>query len=316
MKHLFVVIPVYNAEKFIEQTVQSVLRKSMNVTIVLVDDGSRDASGEICDRLAAEIPCIHVVHKPNGGVSSARNVGIEFAIRHYVSEHDYIAFLDADDFWAEETDPAAYCSEDSDVYAFSTLRTDQDGKYRKIMHSHADETRLLPGANADWLCYGHFGSGMYRVDMLRRYDLRFMEGVTNNEDVIFWNQVNFCARKIIFISAPLYVYRVNPASVTHSRYCAMVVPSAWEAAKYWVNQQVCFTEEEKQRWIRKCSAVVGPALLEAAQTMAEQGNSAEQIQSAVLQGPLGEYITKLTPEKVNPSVRKSSFVYSGSGAGL
>lgn len=90
-----VVIPVYNCEKYVERAVRSVLSQpcANQAEVLVVDDGSKDSSGEICDKLAAEYNNVRVFHKENGGVSSARNLGIEQAAG------EYIAFLDSDDWW-------------------------------------------------------------------------------------------------------------------------------------------------------------------------------------------------------------------------
>lgn len=88
-----VIIPVYNAEKFIDRAVQSVLcQMDGSIELILVDDGSTDRSGTICDTYAAEYPLIRVIHKENGGLSSARNTGMRIA------QGEYISFLDADDY--------------------------------------------------------------------------------------------------------------------------------------------------------------------------------------------------------------------------
>lgn len=91
-----IIIPVYNVQAYLRQCVQSVLAQTYHdIEIILVNDGSIDSSGALCDALATEDERIHVVHKPNGGLSEARNVGL----LHATSE--YIAFLDGDDVWLE-----------------------------------------------------------------------------------------------------------------------------------------------------------------------------------------------------------------------
>ena len=88
-----VVIPVYNIEKYLERCVYSVREQTYkNLEIILVDDGSTDNSGLICDKLAAEDAGIRVFHKKNGGSSSARNLGISKA------QGEYIGFVDSDDY--------------------------------------------------------------------------------------------------------------------------------------------------------------------------------------------------------------------------
>lgn len=93
-----VIIPVYNVEKYLRQCVDSVLRQTyQNIEIILVDDGSPDACPSICDEYAAKDDRICVIHKENGGLSSARNAGLMAA--HGV----YVIFLDSDDFYDNET---------------------------------------------------------------------------------------------------------------------------------------------------------------------------------------------------------------------
>lgn len=92
-----VVSPVHNKEKYLEKTLKCVLNQSYkNFEFILVDDGSVDASGEICDKYALEDSRIKVIHQKNGGVSNARNTGIKAA------KYELIAFIDADDFWKED----------------------------------------------------------------------------------------------------------------------------------------------------------------------------------------------------------------------
>ncbi|KIR02084.1 putative capsular polysaccharide biosynthesis protein,Glycosyl Transferase Family 2, YveT [Lachnospiraceae bacterium TWA4] len=89
-----VIIPVYGVENYIEECVESVLLQSYkNMEIILVDDGSKDSSGIICDQYAYQDSRVIVIHKENGGLSDARNIGI------LKSTGDYVLFLDGDDFW-------------------------------------------------------------------------------------------------------------------------------------------------------------------------------------------------------------------------
>ena len=97
-KKVCIVVPVYNAEKFLGYCLNSILSQSYtNWTAILVDDGSKDGSLEICNRYAKLDPRFKVISQPNGGVSKARNKGLEFA------EGDYLEFLDSDDCLAQDT---------------------------------------------------------------------------------------------------------------------------------------------------------------------------------------------------------------------
>ena len=111
-----VIIPVYNVEKYIGKCVDSVLRQSYeNIEVILVDDGSTDGSPSICDEYAKKDKRVKVIHKENGGVSSARNTALECCIG------ELVMFVDSDDFVSElfcEKAVEAICHTDADVDVF------------------------------------------------------------------------------------------------------------------------------------------------------------------------------------------------------
>lgn len=91
-----VIVPIYKVEKYLQKCVQSIINQTYkNLEIILVDDGSPDNCGIICDKLAERDDRIRVIHKKNGGLSSARNAGIEIA------NGEYIGFVDSDDYIEE-----------------------------------------------------------------------------------------------------------------------------------------------------------------------------------------------------------------------
>ena len=93
MELISVIVPVYNVESYLEKCIESIQNQSYkSLEIILVNDGSTDSSGDICDKYAAHDKRIKVIHKKNGGLSSARNAGLE------VANGDYIAFVDSDDY--------------------------------------------------------------------------------------------------------------------------------------------------------------------------------------------------------------------------
>ena len=93
-----VIIPVYNVELYLESCIQSICKQSYkNLEIILSDDGSTDHSGKICDKYASLDPRIKVIHKENGGLSDARNAGIE------VASGQYFMFVDSDDTISKNT---------------------------------------------------------------------------------------------------------------------------------------------------------------------------------------------------------------------
>ena len=88
-----VIVPVYNTEKYLDRCIQSILAQTYtDFELLLIDDGSTDLSGEICDKYAEQDSRVKVFHKENGGVSSARNLGLDKA------NGDWVTFVDADDW--------------------------------------------------------------------------------------------------------------------------------------------------------------------------------------------------------------------------
>lgn len=98
MKELIsIIVPVYNVEQYLEKCVESIIKQTYkNIEIILVDDGSKDSSGKLCDELQKKDTRIKVVHKANGGLSDARNAGMKIA------QGQYIGFVDSDDYIAED----------------------------------------------------------------------------------------------------------------------------------------------------------------------------------------------------------------------
>src|SRR5699024_8688641 len=97
MLKISVIVPVYNAEKYLHRCIKSILDQTYkNLEIILVDDGSIDTSGKICDYYDHKDERIKVIHKENGGQSSARNTGLTIA------SGDYVSFVDSDDWIVED----------------------------------------------------------------------------------------------------------------------------------------------------------------------------------------------------------------------
>ena len=131
-----VIIPVYNVEKYLNKCVDSVISQTYkDLQIILVDDGSTDRSSKICDEYAKADTRISVIHKQNGGLSSARNAGME------IVEGDYITFLDSDDYVSPTVYEELYKiikSQDSDSIACTCFRrVDEAGNVYKKNDPHS-----------------------------------------------------------------------------------------------------------------------------------------------------------------------------------
>lgn len=297
---IWVIIPVYNAAEYVKTAAESVLKKERHDTrLILIDDGSTDDSGRICDELAQEYPEVVTIHQENTGVSCARNTGIEYVLRQ--QDDGYIAFLDADDLWAQEA-ALNEVEQEADVIAYSTALTNAQGNRFSLGYRFKNEVQHTDGADCQWINHGHFGAFLYSVRMIRMYGLRFMTGVRWGEDVIFWRQATFCAKRIVFREEILYVYRKNYASVTqtlqYNRESVLYIPAAWHKAKAWVLTLEQYAKEEKQRWLDECEMLVGARMLEMIRILSEQGYRKKEIWAFMWSTPLSAYLFEIDPARL------------------
>ncbi|EGO6689884.1 glycosyltransferase, partial [Enterococcus faecalis] len=113
MPKISIIVPVYNVEKYLEKCVRSILAQTFtDFELILVDDGSPDSSGAMCDQFAEQDQRVKVIHKENGGLSDARNAGIEIATG------EYLGFVDSDDYIADDMYELLYTNivkEDADL---------------------------------------------------------------------------------------------------------------------------------------------------------------------------------------------------------
>ena len=200
-----VIVPVYNSEPFLAACLDSVLAQThRELEIILVNDGSTDGSGEICDRYAAMDPRIRVVHKENGGVSSARNRGLELATGELIS------FIDSDD----TMEPEMY-----EFLVHHMQANDADISHCGYKHLVRDEVRLVNDTKKIWVqttdealdCFVSgrlFGGGLWNKLFHRELleGLSFREDLKNNEDILFNFEAFRRADCSVFADYPLYNY--------------------------------------------------------------------------------------------------------------
>lgn len=212
-----VVIPIYNVERYLHDCIDSVLMQntSEDYEIILIDDGSPDGSGAICDRYAQNHTNIRVFHDTNHGVSHARNMGIDLA------KGEYILFLDADDLlelnFFETLTPLLDSAVDVIRYGHHRLYEDgtkerchlqllPKGESGKTYLTHLFERNLVPSFYP-W-CY------LYRKAFLSGHKIRFREDLKVSEDFEFNMRVYAMAQRIVGVDQPLYQYRIRAGSVT------------------------------------------------------------------------------------------------------
>ncbi|MGN0978396.1 MAG: glycosyltransferase family 2 protein [Faecousia sp.] len=213
-KLLSVIVPVYNVETYLPRCVDSILQQSYeNLEVLLVDDGSRDASGRICDEYAAGDPRIKVIHKENGGLSSARNAGLDAAAG------EYLTFVDSDD-WIE---PDAYDSmiallEESGAALVCGGRYDVDGKTgEKTVGLCPKKTEKISGEEMAGRLFLWDGCDSSACDKLYRSGLfaffRYPEGKVC-EDVCVTYRILLEAETVVLWDRPFYNYYHRPDSIT------------------------------------------------------------------------------------------------------
>lgn len=214
-----IIIPVYNAKKYIKDTVKNVLnQKHSNIEIILVDDGSTDGSSEICDKLNNnKIIC---VHQENKGVSKTRNVGLSIATG------DYILFLDSDDYIDENmivnlVEAATKKNIDVVICGFSYV---DNTKITEVV-SNCDE-RVYEDHEVDLLILqllengvlSNIGTKLYKRSILNKYDIRFDERYSIYEDATFCLKVLRNSKKVYFVNKSFYYYRVDAGNSLVKRY--------------------------------------------------------------------------------------------------
>ncbi len=213
-----IIVPVYNVEKYLNRCIDSVLAQTFtDFELILVDDGSTDASGKICDEYSSKDSRIRVIHKQNGGLSDARNVGIEASIG------DYLMFVDSDDWVAEDYVKLLYenliaTGADMSIcglnglmpsgeieYISSTINKDESVDAVEVCH------RMTLDAGWHYICVVN---KIFKRELFE--NIRFPKGKLH-EDVFVAHHLFFKCNKISIIPMPLYFYRMREGSITHNK---------------------------------------------------------------------------------------------------
>ena len=214
MELISVIVPVYNVEAYVAKCIESIQNQSyQHLEIILVDDGSTDDSGDICDQYAAYDDRIKVIHQENGGISAARNTGIEAA------NGDYITFVDSDDYIA----PNMYedmlhilKDNDLDILEYTAFR-DKDGTIIEGCNDGSLEIfnrhEALKMAMHD--CFIAVWSQMYKRSAIG--DVRFPVGRKFEDTAVSYLFIANTNR-VGHINRCYYYYRLNPNSITQTSF--------------------------------------------------------------------------------------------------
>ncbi len=199
-----VIVPVYNVEKYLDRCINSIISQKYNdFELILVDDGSPDNCPEICDMWARKDSRIKVIHKENGGLSSARNAGLDIA------KGDYILFVDSDDYIKSNYfDEIEKYAKKNTLIVFTAIQKKPNGdKKREIKNldnsfSMFEKTKYLISSRI----INNVWSKIFDRDLIEKYNMRFGEKFVPAEDFAFSVQYLLLCEKVLVTNTDIYIY--------------------------------------------------------------------------------------------------------------
>lgn len=232
MEYLFsIIVPIYNVEKYLAQCINSVLQQDFkDYELILINDGSPDNCPQICDEFALKDARIRVIHKNNGGLSDARNAGLE------VCNGKYILFLDSDDFLTENCLNKAYdlliIKNQPDILlsTFNSLYADQAQELNKfdlseefgvvVNHKMLLNTLLKENNEIPWSACRN----IYKTELININNMKFEKGLVGAEDCAFFMEYMKYVKSYVVMEYPLINYRVSrEGSITNTiKYNAII----------------------------------------------------------------------------------------------
>lgn len=245
-----VIVPVYNAEKWLERCVKSVLKQTFNdFELILVNDGSKDGSGRLCDNLSKIDSRIKVLHQPNAGPNAARNIGIT------TSRGIFIIFADADDeFYSPDTlelnIQPLLDNPDIDIVSMPQYREQQDGSMttkalqfeRKII---SDKREMFTNWYNGRIIDGAFHGKIFRKTLFKGWKL--IEEIRFTED--HYNIPDICqrCRNVLVSAVGGYIYKYNDESAIHTNISDFkrfgLLKSEVRLCEYFEKLRYCKTDE-------------------------------------------------------------------------
>ena len=221
MPKISIIVPVYNIENYIERCIDSIIGQTYdNLEVILVDDGSTDKSGLVCDEYAQKDSRVKVIHKENGGLSSARNCGLDNA------HGDFIMFVDGDDYISKSMCRILYSSiveNDSDMAVCSINNIDENGNAidflndddplrDRVMSKTEFQDALIHKGN--WY-YSVAWNKLYKAEILK--DVRYPLNHIHEDEFVIHHIIDNC-KTISTVTDRLYNYISHSTSITHKKY--------------------------------------------------------------------------------------------------
>ena len=231
-----IILPIYRVERYLPRAVDSCLAQTYtNLEIILVDDGSDDGCGALCDAYAKKDSRIRVIHKENGGLSDARNAGLDAA------KGAYIAFVDSDDYIAPDFISSLFScirEQDADVALCSYVTTqddgmklsvfepgkERDGKTEHIADGQIEvcgskelKTNLYDAKHRDATYFIVAWNKLYHAQLWK--DVRFPKGKIHEDEAVM-HEIYDRAKKGVYLHRKLYAYYQMPQSITRAAFSA------------------------------------------------------------------------------------------------
>lgn len=213
MVKLSIIIPVYNVEKYIKRCVESIYAQNYkDIEVILIDDGSSDNSGKICDELASVDDRLKVVHKKNGGCSAARNLGISMATGKY------ICFVDSDDEWFPDMLNTLLEKNDSDydmiIYGAKTVTVKGEilgyerSRKEKYYKGRSEVKEFLQDLSPDDKSWGlnYIWNRLYKTDVIKENNILFNTKLNLGEDFVFNCEIMKYISSVYVSDELLYCY--------------------------------------------------------------------------------------------------------------
>lgn len=214
-----IIVPVFHAERYLNKCINSIVCQTFSdIEIILVDDGSSDYCGEMCDEWAKKDSRIYVIHKENGGLSDARNVGIDAATG------DYLMFIDSDDYIALEMAEKLYktlINNKADLSVCNFIRVEKDGtpssgqKQKLLTNGSSSGTDVLNiMLTSGAVSYVIMCNKLFKKDLFQ--NIRFPKGKIH-EDEFVAHHLYGCCNRVACISDICYYYVQHEGSIMHER---------------------------------------------------------------------------------------------------
>lgn len=212
-----VIIPVYNGEKHIEQSINNIMKQTYkNIEIIVINDGSSDNTFNILNMCQKKFKNVKIINKSNTGVSDSRNIGIKEA------NGEYILFLDSDDYLEETAieEIVTYINKDVDllIFGFKVIgdqKRKNDTQILQTFSNPVDNIILLKNIIATKNnIYGYIWRACYSSDLLKKYEIMFRKNIKISEDFLFLVQAIWNSEKTVIIPKEYYIYNINECSMT------------------------------------------------------------------------------------------------------